>query len=45
MELPSTKLHSKKLENDNANNETEVPKERYIFPEKRQQIIDQLRLV
>ena len=37
--------HSKKLENNNDNNETEVPKERYISPEKRQQIINELRLV
>ena len=31
----STELHSKTDEN-----EMEIPKERYIFPEKRQQIID-----
>ena len=37
--------HSKNLENNNDNNETEVPKERYISPEKRQQIINELRLV
>ena len=37
--------HSKKLENNNDNNETEVPKERYISPEKRQQITDGLRVV
>ena len=33
-------LHSKTNEN-----EIEIPKERYISPEKRQQIIDKLRLV
>ena len=33
-------LHSKRDEN-----EIEIPKERYISPEKRQQIIDELRLV
>ena len=38
----SMELHSK---NDNANSETEVPKKRYISPEERQQIIDELRLV
>ena len=37
--------HSKKLQNNQANDETEIPKERYISPEKRQQIIDELRLV
>ena len=36
---------SKKSQNDNTNNVTEGPKERYISPEKRQQIIDELRLV
>ena len=30
---------------DKAKNEIEMPKERYISPEKRQQIIDELRLV
>ena len=37
-ELPSKELHS------NEANE-EVPKERYISPQKRQQIIDELRLI
>ena len=37
-ELSSTK-------NDDANSETGVPKRRYISPEKRQQIIDEIRLV
>ena len=41
-ELCSTK---KAIENNNTNSETEVPKERYISPEKRQQIINELRLV
>ena len=31
--------------NDDANSEIEVPKKRYISPEERQQIIDELRLV
>ena len=39
-ELHSVELHSKTDEN-----EIEIPKERYISPEKRQQIIDELRLV
>ena len=38
----SMELHSK---NDDANRETEVPKKRYISPEERQQIIDELRLI
>ena len=32
-------------QNDEANNEIEVLKERYIFPEKRKQITDKLRSV
>ena len=35
-------MHSK---NDSANNETEAPKIRYTSPEKKQQIIDDLRLI
>ena len=35
-------MHSK---NDSANNETEAPKIRYTSPEKRQQMIDDLRLI
>ena len=31
--------------NNEANDESEVPKKRYISPEERQQIIDKLRLV
>ena len=38
----STKLHS---QNKEANDESGTPKERYISTEKRQQIIDELRLV
>ena len=38
----SRELHS---QNNEANDEIEIPKERYISPEKRQQIIDELRLV
>ena len=38
----STELHSK---NDNVYSEIEKPKKRYISPEERQQIIDELRLV
>ena len=34
-----------KLNNDTTNDETEVPKKRYISPEEKQQIIDELRLV
>ena len=30
---------------DEAKNETEIPKKRYISPEKRQQIIDELTLI
>ena len=41
----STELHSNELQNNEANDESEAPKERYISPEKRQQIIDELRLV
>ena len=35
----------KSIENNTSNNEADVPKERYISPEKRQQIVDELRLV
>ena len=43
----SWELHSAKLrsQNNEANDEIEIPKERYMSPEKRQQIIDALRLV
>ena len=36
-------FHSKELSSNKANNE--IPKERYIFSEERQQIIDELRLI
>ena len=39
--LHSVELHSKELQNDKM----EAPKKRYISPEERQQIIDELRLV
>ena len=35
---------STRSQNNEANDESETPKERYISPEKRQQIIDELRL-
>ena len=40
-----SKKSLKELKNNQTNNEIEIPKERYISPEKRQQIIDELRLV
>ena len=36
---------SKKSPKELQNDETEAPKRRYLFPEKRQQTIDELRLV
>ena len=36
---------SKKPQNNKANDKSETPKERYISPEKWQQIIDEFRLV
>ena len=47
LEKSSKKLHLMELHswNDDADNEIEVPKERYIYPEKIKQIIDELRLV
>ena len=36
---------TKKPSKDEVNNELEIPKERYISPEERQQIIDELRLI
>ena len=39
----SKELHSPKLSSSEANNE--IPKERYISPKERQQIIDELRLI
>ena len=46
----STELHSKKPSNNNNNNndddvELTTHKERYISPEERQQIINELRIV
>ena len=42
-------LHSKELPNNKNNNETDAEitthKKRYISPEERQQIIDELRLI
>ena len=40
-----SKKSSTRSQNNKANDESETPKERYISPEKRQQIIDELRLV
>ena len=39
------KLHSNELHLKSDENEADVPKGRYVSPEKRQQIIDELRLV
>ena len=39
-----SKKSSKELQNNEAPEEIKIPKERYISPEKRQQIIDELRL-
>ena len=43
----STELHSEKSNNNSNNGDVEIPahKKRYISPEDRQQIIDELRLV
>ena len=38
--ITSVSKKSKKPQDNKANDESEGPKERYIFPEKRQQIID-----
>ena len=40
-------LHSKELTNNNNDEDVEIatPKKRYMFPEERKQIIDELRLV
>ena len=43
--ITSVSKKSKKPQNNEANDESEALKERYISPEKRQQIIDELRLV
>ena len=43
----ATELHSKELPNDETEEDVEIAthKKRYISPEERQQIIDELRLV
>ena len=43
--ITSVSKKSKKPQNNEENGKSELPKERYISPEKRQQIIDELRLV
>ena len=43
--ITSVSKNSKKLQNNEANDESEAPKQRYISPEKRQQTIVELRLV
>ena len=43
--MTSVSKKSKNPQNNKANDESEVPKERYISPEKSKQIIDELRLV
>ena len=40
-----SKKPSVRTKNNEANDESQTPKERYISPEKRQQINDELRLV
>ena len=40
-----SKKSSRELQNNKVNDEIEIPKWRYISPEKRQQIIDELRLL
>ena len=40
---PTKKLRDDELQLNKANNE--IPKERYISPQERQQIIDELRLI
>ena len=48
---PATELHSKELPNNNTNNnnnedvEITTHKKRYVSPEERQQIIDELRVI
>ena len=43
--ITSVSKKSKKTQNNKANDESEAPEERYMSPEKRQQIIDELRLI
>ena len=40
-----SKKSSTDLQKNEANNEIEILKERYIFPKKRQQIIEEFRLI
>ena len=40
----ASKKFSNELQNNEANDESEAPKKRYMSPEKRQQITDDLRL-
>ena len=42
--IASASTYLKKLHSQNNLDETDMPKERYISPEKRQKIIDELRL-
>ena len=44
MKLQVHQIFKKKLHSQNNLDETDILKERYISPEKRQQIIDELRL-
>ena len=41
----ANKIAKKSSQNGEANNKIEVPKERYISPEKRQQHIDELKFM
>ena len=43
--MTSVSKKSKKSQDNEAKDESEAPKERYVSLEKRQQIIDELRLV
>ena len=43
--LKNVSKSSEKLHSQNHLDETDIPKQRYASPEKRQQIIDKLRLV
>ena len=38
-------FHSKELHSKGDENEIEIPKKRYMYPEKPQQVVDELRLV
>ena len=43
--ITSVSKKPKQPQNNEVNDESEAPKERYTSPEKRQQIVDELRLV